>query len=593
MNPLAASRSMPSWAASSDQADSRTDAGPAAEPRERPRRATLGCLEELDATALLTVEARWLGAVGRSSVTTPQRAPFVNVLQGLQAELQQIEDGLRQSAPAEVDALADMALAVCEEGVPAARAAHPQGPAREVLELMVLHLPAASGGATPRDRSMALLSLLTRLLRVVNGTGTAVAQNRFESDAARWAANLTNASIHTGLIVAVTTTLRQLLGFALERAMTIGELSDTARHAIGASCLLIGPALNIAGLMRDECQNRATAASRLARVSMLLLSACGLCVAALVGHPPVMASRMSSFGLQMLSYCIARETAQLFFPLTGNSPVRLGGTVIGAGAYGVGQTVTGMGMDAWAPRSGAGWVMAEAARAPRGTSPLDSAAHWFIQAADGASGLASTPSRLGDQVRAAVQRMAPHLPHDLLRGGLNAGGEVLDVLFMPIATHLLAQREQRQRAAVDVACGRAPRPRVEPLRLTLRARWPDRNTVTDQCLLGLAQRTSAFETIMAGALAVDSALQGTGLSAGHQSLIVNATVGALAASIYLPFVYTYRREAPPSLAPWLHRPEGAELRHRWPGGEPEAVVRREDAGPAKAPERPTSSRENP
>lgn len=443
-------------------------------------------------------------------------------------------------------AFADLPACLCNEGRAAARSAHASSEAGPLAMLVTGDLPANFEALPGEERASLVLCKLQRIMKRLGGGIAAVADNRFESDFARWAANGANVALRTGLIVAITTTLRQLIGFAAERAMTTGELSAETRQAIGLSCLLVGPGLNLLGMARDEVQGRATPWSRAGRGAMVAVSL-GT-TAWLMSTPPSMTllgTPMSGLGLQMLSYCAAREVAQLFFPQPDNAGLNLPGIGLSAGAYGVAQWLFSDAMDQLSPSSGAGLVMAAAGRA---------------SAASGA-----TP----ESVRAAVASLQPQLTHDLIRGGLNAAAECVDGLVSPVLRRAVDVHRLRQgRAAAGLPTQDAEggdtapptRAETEGARIRTTVRWPDRQAFGDMALLGLAQRTTAFESIMAAAIATSAVAAEAGLTASTQTRITNAVVGGMCALIYAPFFLAYDRR--PAAGRAMESPEVASATSR-------------------------------
>lgn len=420
---------------------------------------------------------------------------------------------------------------------------------------------ATQGGAplTSQERSIAMMDLLGAWLRKTTN-------NEFEGNFGRWMANASNVGIRTGLIVGLTTTVRQLIGFGIEKASMLGDLAIPSRAAVGAAAMLLGPGLNLAGFIRDEINQTATVQSRGARVAMALLSAGAIVASAHVGDPSALSSLMSSFGPQMASYCLARDLAQAFFPLHDNAPINLEGTLAQTLLYGGVQMAVGEGMDALAPDSGAGYVMGAAAQAARARDASDAPAsimeNWFTHTADGPvtltpAGQASTES-IRDRVHDAVRALQPALGDDVMRGVLNASAEIADDLLRPgISRAIQVNRTQstvRRQAIAEgrdpaAALAELPRAATEGLRVSVSARIPDRTQLANQLLTTNAMRTSAFEAIMGAAMTAASALGHTNLSAADQGHVINAVVAGMAALIYPPLIYAHaQRSAPATVA---------------------------------------------
>lgn len=412
----------------------------------------------------------------------------------------------------------------------------------------------AQGGAqlTLQERTIAMMDFAGRVIN-----------NDFEGDRGRWAANAVNAGIRTGIIVGLTTLLRQLIGFSLEKALILGDASMPAREVIGAAAMLLGPALNMAGFVRDEVNHTATTQSRTARIAMLALSAGALLVAYQTGNPSTLGSLMSSFGPQALSYTLARDLAQLFFPLSDNAPINLGGTLAGGAAYSGVQFVAGEAMDAWAPSSGAGRVMGAAAAAARPpaseTTIAERMVEWFTSESASTSPDNTLPlneTTVSDRVRSAVNSLQPDLAQDITRGVLNAAAEISDDLIRPAFSRALHVRQTqaavRQMALAEgrdpwAAVAALPREDTEGLRVRVEARMPNSTQVANQFLTTDAMRTSAFQTISGVNLSVATALKNTNLSPTIQGLIGNAVVASTVALIYAPFIYAQVQRTPAAL----------------------------------------------
>ncbi|OXJ21514.1 hypothetical protein CFB82_41060 [Burkholderia sp. HI2714] len=434
----------------------------------------------------------------------------------------------------------------------------------------------AQGGAplTARERAIAVMDFAGRIIN-----------NDFEGGLGRWAANGANVGIRTGLIVGLTTTLRQLIGFGIEKALQLGDAPMPAREVIGAAAMLLGPALNIAGLVRDEANHTATSQSRTARVAMLALSIGALLVASQTGEPSTLGSLMSSFGPQMASYTLARDLAQLFFPLNDNAPINLGSALAGGAAYSAVQFGVGEAMDSWAPSSGAGRVMGAAAAAAR--APASAAAttermvEWFTSKPGSTSAAHASPvsaESVSDRVRSAIGSLQPDLAQDVTRGVLNATAEIFDDLVRPgisRALHVSQTQAAIRREALEegrdpeAAVAALPREDTDGLRVRVAARMPNSTQVADQFLTTDAMRTSAFQTIMGIAMSAATALEETNLSSANQGHVINAVVAAVVALIYQPFLYAHAQrtpaalpEASPADSPNRDIPREMEIRRR-------------------------------
>jgi hypothetical protein len=448
-----------------------------------------------------------------------------------------------------------------EQGPAAAQAqSRPGTPAHTLARQAWAYLDERGhAGATTHERTLGVLDFLGKLIN-----------NRFDSDLGRSAANLVNVGVRTGLIVALTTTLRQIIGFELEKALQLGEASVEARELIGLSAMLLGAGLNLAGAVRDECNGTASARSRVARTTMAALSVGTLLLVSQVGTPSVLGTSASSVGVQMAAYTLSRDVLQLFFPLHDNSGINLGGTLIGGASYSVLQFLSGEAMNRWAPHSGAGWVMTSAA------AGAENLTQWFAGQLDDAPetpSTASLPAYIVGRVNSAIGALMPDLRQDALRGGINAMVEVADDLVRgavsrSIQVHQLKQATwgQALRHGENPASAVAalPREATEGLRIRLGARIPGAGQIADQLLTVTAMRTSAFEIIVGMGLSAATALQGTRLSAGSQAHAVNAVVALAATLIYPPLIYAGAQSPRPAAS--VSTQVEMQLRRRHAGG---------------------------
>lgn len=394
--------------------------------------------------------------------------------------------------------------------------------------------------ASPREhRALAVLDCLSQLFG-----------NDFTSANGRRAANLALATVRTGLITCVTTVMRQLIGYAVERSLLLADVPVNQRLIFSIASQLLGPALNVAGAIRQECQGTATPQSRISRGVMLMLSVGSLIAASQVQPQMAALSAMSGLSVQIASYCLARDLIQAFLPLSDNAPLTLGGTLAADAVYAGMQFGAGVGMDLLAPNSGAGYVRSVA------------------EAARGNGDLAGIQTR----VAAALDTLTPMVGHDLLRGVINGLPEIADDLTRSgisrqiqvnrniSAAHLQAlARGQNPTEAIAAL----PAEQTEGLRLRLGVRCPTPAQIANQFLTTGAMRLSAFEIVLSAAVAGSAAMSQLGLSNTEESLAANAVVALMIGAIYPPFVYAHHTK-PPSPA----TPPEMELRLRRPDPQP-------------------------
>lgn len=409
---------------------------------------------------------------------------------------------------------------------------------------------------SPEERATSVLGFLGRVF-----------SNDFQHPAARWGANLANVGLRTGFIVGMATCLRQLVGLHLEQALLMGEASVSQRACLGTAAMLLGPALNIAGLIRDEVGQTATAKSRSARAVLLCMSVAALAATAATptgAGQSVLTTYMAGFGTQTAFYTLLRDVMQAFAPLQDNAPINAPGTAASGALYGAAQFGSSEAMGHFAPNSGAGFAMRVARAATATPAPalggapavpdrmLGDVFDWVM--APSSTSTTSPQSR----VNHALSAMLPNVTHDLRRGLINAAGEDVDDLVRVWLSRFFGVRqtvESARREAMaqgqdpQAAVDRLPQERTEGARFRTTLRVPTAGQFADQMLNTSALRTSAFEFIVAGTLVVAEALGKTGLSQEVQDLLVNAATGCLCAAIYGPFLYGHARTTPPTSEP--------------------------------------------
>ena len=345
-------------------------------------------------------------------------------------------------------------------------------------------------------------------------------------NAARRAGNIIAVAARTGTIVALTTVLRQMVGFALERYFQglDTHLAQHSRMIAGLASLLIGPGLNLAGAFRDERNGTATATSRASRVGMMLLSVGGMLIASSYDPGRIIGATMGSIGPQMAFYTLTRDFVQAFFPLHENGGMNLSGLACSSVMYGIAQSLLSEGLVHLAPQSGAEYLVSEAARL---ATPM---ADWAAAAG------------------VALSMLEPDILHDLLRSAMNTAVEVFDELQRPSWMRYLAdpaddapdRQDDISPADGDATSGEretlfAPKAGVERegVRIGLNrprlgaGNWPTSAELADNMLTTCAMRTSVFEAVVAIASTVAAALEKTSLTKTDQHHVVSVLIGAL------------------------------------------------------------------
>ncbi|WP_413730897.1 hypothetical protein [Sodalis sp. RH22] len=402
------------------------------------------------------------------------------------------------------------------------------GTAEHQLALHLRHELRQHPGATFYDRGRVMIDFIGAVMSndytIVTGTG------------ARRIANVITVATRTGTIVAFTTLLRQMVGFAVEKNFFLlgATASLPPRLVAGIVSMLLGPALNLAGAVRDERNGTATIVSRASRIAMGLLSSGALMLVASNRPGFTLGTLMGSVGAQTLTYTLMRDLLQLFFPLHDNGGLNAGGLICSSLFYGLAQGGLGVAMTGLAPHSGAGYVMDEAERITKQMMDWASAAS------------------------AAAVVIQPNIVHDLLRGALNALTEVFDDLQRPAlmrwfaatpATPLLRRRTGHSCAP------NTPTSRLEGVRIGLsrprigNGHWPTAGQAAEQFLTTNAMRTSFFTAVTSIALTAASVLGTTRLTNTDQLLVVNTLIAAVVMVGYPAFIAAHDKpEATPAAA---------------------------------------------
>lgn len=350
-------------------------------------------------------------------------------------------------------------------------------------------------------------------------------RNEFEGDLGRWASNLTIATLHTGLIVGTLTTIRQLLGFAIEKCMQSNAASPLTRNVIGGLSLMIGPALNILGALRDECNGTANANTRLARLATLTLSLAAFGVALAV---PQALPALASFGPQMGFYTFVRDLAHLFVNITDNAPPTAGGVAARGALFGGLQFLAGTAMDTTAPNSGAGYAMS----ADSGPSSTDNSLAaqlrvWMERATETSMSSNPSPESRAEEI---LKSLTPVLGHDVLRGVYNGGIEIVDAV---LGGNLMKTLQDKNKEASEV------------YRIKFDyARIPNASQIADGILTTAAMRTSFGQTIMASAISAGTYFASLGLPPAVTNHAVNGVVAAVAFAGFPGFVFAHAGNKP-------------------------------------------------
>lgn len=348
-------------------------------------------------------------------------------------------------------------------------------------------------------------------------------RNEFEGDLGRWASNLTISGLRTGLVVGTLTTIRQLIGFALEKTLQSNAASPLTRNVIGAISLMIGPALNIIGAVRDECNGTANTQTRLARLATLTLSMAALATAAAA---PQALPALASYGSQTAFYSFASDLVNLFLPISDNSNPNATGTVATAGLNGALQFLAFTAMNHTAPNSGPGYAMSAGSAPPTADEVFATQlSDWLARNTEAA---VSVELPVENRTTEILESLAPVIGHDVLRGTYNAGADIASQVLGGEIMHALQ-----------------PEKNPEGFRIKLMPpRIPSAEHVANQFLTTNAIRTSMSETIITVVLSASRYFSTLPISKAEVDHIVNALVAAVVFASRPGFVYAHQGTKP-------------------------------------------------
>lgn len=331
-------------------------------------------------------------------------------------------------------------------------------------------------------------------------------RNEFEGDLGRWASNLTISGLRTGLFACILTTVRQLIGFTLEKSLQTNAASPLTRNVIGGLSLMVGPALNIIGALKDEYEGTANSNTRLARFATLLLSMGALLAAAAA---PQALPALASYGPQVLFYTFANDLANLLLPHGDNATPSATGAVATGGLNGALQFLAFTAMSTTAPKSGPGYAMS-AGSAPSTESDVLAAqlADWMQRTADVAASLDPSPENRATEI---LESLTPVIGHDVLRGAYNAAADVTSQVIGGEIMHAL--QADKDPGGFRIKLGQ---PTI-----------PTARQVANQLLTTNAVRTSMSQTIVAVVISASRYFSTLPISRADVDHIANALVAAV------------------------------------------------------------------
>lgn len=304
--------------------------------------------------------------------------------------------------------------------------------------------------------------------------------------------NLLNVAARTGLVVTLTTVLRQIVGFYVEKAIREGDSPEASRAWEVAAITMIGPAMSLMGAIRDECAGTANLQTRLGRMFMASITMGSLIAA----HLTDKSGSMLSTVINTTVYTYARDLCNAFFPLNDNGgPVTAQATAVSMAAFGTVQYLLEQ-LGALMPLSGP-------ARAAAGVG-------WSLGA-------------------------------DVIAGALNAVGAVMDdaIFILCCNCSWLSSSVGLGSVSVDPE---SLHQRV--LEVRTEARVPTAQQLGNALFNNGASRTSAFMGLVLALGAISVELSLTELGENAQAQILNIGLGVMMMLIYFPFIWSCSQSTP-------------------------------------------------
>ncbi|AKV07682.1 hypothetical protein B723_15140 [Pseudomonas fluorescens NCIMB 11764] len=339
----------------------------------------------------------------------------------------------------------------------------------ESLFARVIELNAADTGQTHESRMQTVLQAGMEWLDAVKGPGL----------------NLLNVAGRTGLIVALTVVLRQVVAYHVEQSLREGDSPEAGRAWAMVAMTMIGPALTLIGAIRNECDGTANLSSRLGRVCMASITMGALIAAHLTGASDKLLPAVVGGSI----YTVARGLANVFIPLQDNAgSANAATTGVATAAYGAAQ-----------------FFLAELGQ----LAPL--------------SGAARATAELGYSLGA-----------DAIQGVLNGFGIVVDdvISILCKSSHVLSPDPGWDSVFSDPE---ALRQMVLEVRAEVRR--PTRTQLADALLDIGALRLSAGHAIALVMGAVASLLSSSRVDDGDQGHIMSGCLALMAMIIYFPLVF--------------------------------------------------------
>lgn len=345
----------------------------------------------------------------------------------------------------------------------------PENPPDELMFAQITGLLAGDTGQTRESRLQIMLQAGMEWLEAAKGPGL----------------NLLNVAGRTGLIVALTVVLRQVVAYHVEQALREGDSREAGRAWAVVAITMIGPALTLIGAIRNECDGTASLSSRLGRVCMASVTMGALIAAHLTASTEKLLPAVVGGSI----YTVARGLANVFIPLKDNAGSSNAATTGAAtAAYGVAQ-----------------FFLAELGQ----LTPL--------------SGAARAAAELGYSLGA-----------DAIQGVLNGFGIVVDdvISILCKCSHVLSPNP-----GLDSVFSDPEALSLGGLEVRMDVQLPTRTQFADALLDIGALRLSAGHAIALVIGAVASLLSSSEIDDGDQGYVMSGCLGLMAMIIYFPLVF--------------------------------------------------------
>jgi len=300
--------------------------------------------------------------------------------------------------------------------------------------------------------------------------------------------NVANVALRTGLIVTVTTLIREAVGYQLQLAWDAADPTEATQAWASAAALMLGPAMNVLGFVRDELNGTGNWQTRIGRICLCSMTM-GATLAAYLGGA---LNDLFVGAMKVNIYSLLREGMNAFFPLNDNAgPSGLPAASVAMVGYGVMQTALAE-VSALLPISGAG-------RAAAG---------------------------LGYSLTA-----------DIWQSVLNAFGAVADDTIESLSRYLLPVLSGMPDSLPDHV------EQPEGWSVRAGALMPGSDRLLSRVLDASPARISAFQTLVASLGAAAVALAGSGADENAQSHLLSVAVGVVLMLIYVPFIFSMQQRS--------------------------------------------------